>query len=226
MASRPTVLLVEDDPVFRMGLSLLLKSSPRCVLVGEVEDGESALKFVRRQPVQVVLLDIGLPGLGGEQTLRQLKQSHPEIKVLVLTSRDEARLVQKMVQAGADGYCLKGIAPEHLLRVIEEVSAGHGWFDSKVLAELREALGSAEQNLAGPTQTVSLSEREREVLQWIARGASNPEIGRHLHISSGTVRVHVHAILSKLGASDRTQAAVIAIERGLLPYNSTEQNSP
>jgi two-component system NarL family response regulator len=209
-----TVLLVEDDPLFRMGLALMIRSHPELELVGEVEDGESALLLLRQQVAQIVLLDIGLPGLGGEETLVRIKREYPQVRVLVLTSREEARMVQKMLQAGADGYCLKGITPDHLLTVIKEVSAGNGWFDSKVLSHMREAWAAEPITSLGPT--AALTEREQEVLQWIARGASNPEIGQHLHISSGTVRVHVHAILRKLGASDRTHAAVLALEQGLI----------
>jgi two-component system, NarL family, response regulator len=209
-----TVLLVEDDPLFRMGLALVIRNHPQLELVGKVEDGESALEMLTQQVPQIVLLDIGLPGLGGEETLVRIKRAYPQVRVLVLTSREEARMVQKMLQAGADGYCLKGITPDHLLTVIKEVSAGNGWFDSKVLGHMREALTAEPITRSGPT--AALTEREQEVLQWIARGASNPEIGQHLHISSGTVRVHVHAILRKLGASDRTHAAVLALEQGLI----------
>jgi two-component system, NarL family, response regulator len=209
-----TVLLVEDDPLFRMGLALMIRNHPQLELVGKVEDGESALEMLTQQVAQIVLLDIGLPGLGGEETLVRIKREYPQVRVLVLTSREEARMVQKMLQAGADGYCLKGITPDHLLTVIKEVSAGNGWFDSKVLSHMREALTAEPIALSG--RTAALTEREQEVLQWIARGASNPEIGQRLHISSGTVRVHVHAILRKLGASDRTHAAVLALERGLI----------
>lgn len=212
-----TVLLVEDDPLFRMGLALAIRNHPELELMGEVEDGESALKAIREQPPQIVLLDIGLPGLGGEETLARLKRAYPQVRVLVLTSREEASMVQKMLQAGADGYCLKGIAPDHLVTVIKEVSAGNGWFDSKVLGYMREALTTESTASAGGVgPAAALTEREREVLQWIARGASNPEIGQHLHISSGTVRVHVHAILRKLGASDRTQAVVLALKQCLI----------
>ena len=209
-----TVLLVEDDPLFRMGLALVIRNHPELELVGKVEDGESALEMLTQQVAQIVLLDIGLPGLGGEETLVRIKREYPQVRVLVLTSREEARMVQKMLQAGADGYCLKGITPDHLLTVIKEVSAGNGWFDSKVLSHMREAWTAEPITLSG--RTAALTEREQEVLQWIARGASNPEIGQRLHISSGTVRVHVHAILRKLGASDRTHAAVLALERGLI----------
>ncbi len=209
-----TVLLVEDDPLFRMGLALVIRNHPELELVGKVEDGESALEMLTQQVPQIVLLDIGLPGLGGEETLVRIKREYPQVRVLVLTSREEARMVQKMLQAGADGYCLKGITPDHLLTVIKEVSAGNGWFDSKVLSHMREAWTAEPITLSG--RTAALTEREQEVLQWIACGASNPEIGQYLHISSGTVRVHVHAILRKLGASDRTHAAVLALERGLI----------
>jgi two-component system, NarL family, response regulator len=212
-----TVLLVEDDPLFRMGLALVIRNHPELELLGKVEDGESALEAIHEQSPQIVLLDIGLPGLGGEETLVRLKREYPQVRVLVLTSHEEARMVQKMLQAGADGYCLKGITPDHLLTVIKEVSAGNGWFDSKVLGHMREAVTTEPST---PTEVIgratALTEREREVLQWIARGASNPEIGQYLHISSGTVRVHVHAILRKLGASDRTQAAVLALEQRLI----------
>ncbi|MGA7954038.1 MAG: response regulator transcription factor [Gloeobacterales cyanobacterium] len=212
-----TVLLVEDDPLFRMGLALVMRNYPELELLGKVEDGESALEAIREQPPQIVLLDIGLPGLGGEETLVRIKRKYPQVRVLVLTSREEVQLVQKMLQAGADGYCLKGITPDHLVTVIKEVSAGNGWFDSKVLGSMREALTVESPTSGGRVgRATALTEREREVLQWITRGASNPEIGQHLHISSGTVRVHVHAILGKLGASDRTHAAVLALEKGLI----------
>jgi len=212
-----TVLLVEDDPLFRMGLALVIRNHPELELIGEVEDGESALAAIREQPPQIVLLDIGLPGLGGKETLTRLKRAYPQVRVLVLTSREEASMVQKMLHAGADGYCLKGIAPNHLVTVIKEVSAGNGWFDSKVLGHMREALTTeSTASAGGGGRAAALTEREREVLQWIARGASNPEIGQHLHISSGTVRVHVHAILRKLGASDRTQAVVLALKQCLI----------
>jgi two-component system NarL family response regulator len=206
-----TVLLVEDDPLFRMGLALFLRNQPELQLMGEAEDGESALDLVGRLQPRLVLLDLSLPGIGGQRTLERLKREYPEVRVLVLTSREEANLVQAILQKGADGYCLKGISPEHLLTVIREVSAGNGWFDAKVLAQVRSALAPAPGASPG-----TVTEREKEVLRWIARGASNPEIGRQLHISSGTVRVHVHAILRKLGAVDRTQAVVLALEKGLI----------
>jgi two-component system, NarL family, response regulator len=212
-----TVLLVEDDPLFRMGLALVIRNHPQLELLGKVEDGESALEAIREQSPQIVLLDIGLPGLGGEETLVRIKREYPQVRVLVLTSREEARMVQKMLQAGADGYCLKGITPDHLVTVIKEVSAGNGWFDSKVLGHMREVVTTEPSiSVEGVGRAAALTEREQEVLQWIARGASNPEIGQYLHISSGTVRVHVHAILRKLGASDRTQAAVLALDQGLI----------
>ncbi len=217
MTTPITVLLVEDDPLFRMGLALVIRNHPELELLGKVEDGESALVMLRYQVPQIVLLDIGLPGLGGEETLVRIKRDYPQVRVLVLTSREEARMVQKMLQAGADGYCLKGITPDHLVTVIKEVSAGNGWFDSKVLGSMREALTTEPITPAEVSgRAAALTEREQEVLQWIARGASNPEIGQHLHISSGTVRVHVHAILRKLGASDRTHAAVLALDQGLI----------
>ncbi|MBW4696294.1 MAG: response regulator transcription factor [Aphanocapsa lilacina HA4352-LM1] len=211
MSEPITVLLVEDDPLFRMGLALFLRNQPELQLMGEAEDGESALDLVGRLQPRLVLLDLSLPGIGGQRTLERLKREYPEVRVLVLTSREEANLVQAILQKGADGYCLKGISPEHLLTVIREVSAGNGWFDAKVLAQVRSALAPAPGASPG-----TVTEREKEVLRWIARGASNPEIGRQLHISSGTVRVHVHAILRKLGAVDRTQAVVLALEKGLI----------
>lgn len=212
--SKIKVVLVEDDALFRLGLGVAIRNQPELELLAEVEDGESALVVVAEQRPDLVLLDLGLPGLGGHETLRRLKRDHPGVRVLVLTSREEPRMVQATIRDGADGYCMKGITPQHLLTVIKEVAAGHGWFDGKVLGPLRESMVAAETPPAG--QPPVLTDREREVLQWITQGASNQKIGIQLHISEGTVRVHVHAILRKLGASDRTQAATIALTRGLI----------
>jgi DNA-binding NarL/FixJ family response regulator len=213
------ILLVEDDELFRLGLRVRLQQESDLEVVAETDDGETAIELVENHPLDVVLLDVGLPGIGGIETCCQLKQRYPNLPVLILTSYSQPALIARLVTAGAQGYCLKGIAAEALVLALRSVAVGASWWDATAAQTIQAGLKRAA--LADPIATVStkplgLTQREQEVLRLLAEGKSNPEIAEILYITSGTVRVHVHAILHKLGVRDRTQAVVMALQNKLI----------
>ncbi len=213
------ILLVEDDELFRLGLRMRLQEAG-LEIVAEAEDGETAVEMVNHHALDLVLLDVGLPGIGGIEACRQIKQQHSDLPVLVLTSRSEKPLIARLIEAGAQGYCLKGIPPESLILAIRSIAAGASWWDQTATTEIRAAF-ETNQATVSPTKTLEpqenpLTKREQEILALVAGGKSNQEIADILYIAPGTVRVHVHAILQKLEVRDRTQAAVLAIKKGLV----------
>lgn len=212
------ILLVEDDELFRLGLFMRLQKEPGLEVIAEAVDGETAVELTNQHLPDVVLLDVGLPGIGGIEACRQIKQQHPEIPILVLTSHSQKPLIERLIAAGAQGYCSKGIEAELLILALRSVAAGASWWDSTGTAEIRAAMRA---NPPMPSKTAEqlanpLTQREQEILALMAAGKTNQEIAERLHIATGTVRVHVHAILQKLEVRDRTQAAVLAIQKGLV----------
>ena len=220
MKSTPIkIVLVEDDELFRLGLATRLQQEAGIEVVAEAVDGETAVELTNQYLPNVVLLDVGLPGIGGVEACRQIKQQHPDIAVLVFTSHSQKPLIERLLAAGASGYCLKGIEAETLILALRSVAAGATWWDATSTAEIRAAL----QNQPPSSSTLDpaalanpLTKREQEILALMAAGKSNPEIAEQLHITTGTVRVHVHAILQKLDVRDRTSAAVLAIQKGIV----------
>lgn len=221
------ILLVEDDELFRLGLRMRLQQEPGFEVIAEAEDGEVAIELANRLPVDIVVLDIGLPGIGGIEACRQLRQQHANLPILVLTSRTQVSLVPRLIEAGAQGYCLKGIAPETLILAIRSIAAGASWWDAAATTEIRALFENQLENQpvmadaphSGPSPALPinpLTRREQEILALIVRGKSNQQIAGLLHITPGTVRVHVHAILNKLSVSDRTQAAAVATQQQLI----------
>lgn len=220
MASPPLkILLVEDDELFRLGLRVRLEREQELEVVAEAEDGETAIEMVKRHSLNIVVLDIGLPGLGGVEACRQIRQLAPNLPILVLTSHTQKPLINRIIEVGAQGYCLKG-APSHtLVLAIQSVAAGASWWDSTATTEIRAAFENNSDTTAtrnsGKIAPV-LTRREQEILALIANGKTNQEIAQVLYIAPGTVRVHVHAILQKLDVRDRTQAAIVAIQNKLI----------
>ena len=164
-------------------------------------------------------LNDGLPEIGGIEACRQIKQRHPGIPVLILTSHAQKSLIERLISAGTQGYCLKGIVAETLVLAIRSVAAGASWWYKTATSEIRAVFANPEPVKVGSKSEVlenPLTQREQEILALVARGKSNQEIAQILYIAPGTVRVHVHAILPKLEVRDRTQAAVLAIQKGLV----------
>ncbi|WP_414542273.1 response regulator [Nostoc sp. CCY0012] len=220
MLSTPIkILLVEDDELFRLGLRVRLQEEIGLEIVAEAEDGETAIELVSQHTLDVVLLDVGLPGIGGLEACKQIKQQNPRLPVLVLTSHSQKTLISRLIAAGAQGYCLKGIAAEKLVLALRSVAVGASWWDETATNEIRSTFNSEPylENITKPTNP--LTQREQEILSFLAAGKTNQQIALELYITRGTVRVHVHAILHKLEVSDRSQAVVMAMQKGLIKSN-------
>lgn len=218
------ILLVEDDELFRLGLVTRLTQEPGLDIAAEAEDGETAIACVKQQVFDIVILDVGLPGMGGMETCRQIKQIQPKLPILILTSHSQPALINRLIEAQAQGYCLKGVAAETLILAIRSLAAGASWWDAIASQEIQavfqhDPLPSIVEAL--PDTANPLTKREQEILSLVASGKSNQEIADELYIAPGTVRVHVHTILQKLDVRDRTQAAILAIQMGLV---SSQQN--
>jgi DNA-binding NarL/FixJ family response regulator len=209
------LLLVEDDELFRLGLKVRLQQESDLEIVAETNDGEMAIELVAQHHPDLILLDIGLPGIGGLETCRRLKAAYGHIPILVLTSHCQSSLISRLLALRVQGYCVKGVAPEVLLLAIESIKAGANWWDSAATDIIHGTFKDQESPNHLVAKPSILTQREREILQLIARGKTNPQIAEILYITPGTVRVHVHAILKKLGVRDRTQAAILALEKGL-----------
>ena len=208
------LLLVEDDELFRLGLRVRLQKEPSIEEVVEAEDGETALTIAQQSLFDLVILDLGLPGIGGIETCRQLKSYQPTLPILILTSWEDSALVNRLIKMGVQGYCVKGIAAESLVLAVRSVVAGASWWDTSATQTLRQMVAEVQPKFSDSENP--LTPREQDVLALVAQRKTNSEIAIILYICTGTVRVHVHAILHKLQVSDRTQAVLAAQQRNWL----------
>ena len=211
------VLIADDHPVVRQGLRTFLGIQDDIEVVGEAEDGVSAVTLAESLEPDIVLMDLKMPGADGLVALTELRARGVAARVLVLTSVTERGHVLPAVQAGAAGYLYKDVDPQALVQAIRAVNDGHVLFAPDA-AEAMLADGPASQDDRG---MAALTEREREVLVHIARGRSNREIARALVVSEKTVKTHVSNLLMKLGVQDRTQAALYAVRHGVGPSGAT-----
>lgn len=199
------VLLIEDHFLARMALHSVLSTHAQIQIVGEASDGESGLAMFRSLQPDVVVLDLRLPRISGFQLIDVLKQETPPARIVVLSNYSGSEDVYRAVRSGAMAYLTKDASGEELLSAIQSVHRGLRYFR-------RDAL----DRLAERTQAVELTPRETEVLVCITRGCSNREIADELGIAEKTVRIHVSSLLDKMGARDRTQATIYALQRGLV----------
>jgi DNA-binding NarL/FixJ family response regulator len=205
------VLIVDDHAVVREGLRTFLELQDEIEVAGEAVDGKDAIREAERLRPDVVLMDLVMPNLDGVGAMRELRQRVPGARVIVLTSfLDDERLLPA-VRAGAAGYLLKNVQPQELARAIRTAAAGEALLDPAVAARLVEALEEDGRD----ARADQLTPREREVLALIGRGFANKRIALELGIAEKTVKTHVGNVLSKLGVSDRTQAALYAARLGL-----------
>jgi DNA-binding NarL/FixJ family response regulator len=193
---------------------MLLKLEKDIEVVGTAADGDASVTFVDRHLPDLVLMDLKMPIMNGVEATRRIKANHPEVKVLVLTTYDDDEWVFDAIRAGASGYLLKDTPRDELIKAIRGTFAGKTYVDPSVAGKVLGQVSSKQKQPAS-TITSKLSDREIEVLSLMGKGLSNMQIAQKLFLSEGTVRNHVSSILAKLNVSDRTQAAVIAIEHGL-----------
>jgi DNA-binding NarL/FixJ family response regulator len=213
------ILIADDHPVVRDGLSAILETQGDFEVVGEAKDGRQAIEQVLRLTPDVVLLDLDMPVLDGVGALTEIMRVRPETKVIVFTVFDTDERILAAVKGGARGYLLKGDAPrEEIFKAVRTVYHGGALLQplvaGKLLRQMR--LPSSTDPELPPTDPDSLTEREKEVLGLLAQGFANKEIAQRLSVTERTVKFHVSAILSKLGVSNRTEAAHIAVQRGIV----------
>jgi DNA-binding NarL/FixJ family response regulator len=209
------VLIVDDHAVVREGLRTFLSLQDGMEVVGEAADGLEALEQAQALEPDVILMDLVMPRLDGVEAMRSLREQGSPARVIVLTSFLEDERLMPALQAGAAGYLLKDVEPPELARAIRAASAGDALLDPTVAARVVAAIADGGHAVVAPDEQ-RLTRREHEVLTLIAHGRSNKRIAFELGISEKTVKTHVGHVLAKLGVTDRTQAALLAVQQGLV----------
>lgn len=199
------VFSVDDHPLLREGLAVIINNQPDMQMVAQAATGSDAIQMFRQQQPDVTLLDLRLPDMNGIDVLIAIRTEFPEARIIMLTTFEGDVDIRRALEAGARGYMLKNMPPKELVEVIRQVHAGKKRIPEKVAAQLAEYFGDD-----------ALTEREIEVLRYVANGQRNRDIAEQLFISEETVKVHIKHIMEKLSASDRTQAVAIAIRRGII----------
>ena len=208
MGSSPNlirILTVDDHPLLREGIAVLIKSEKDMELVAEASDGEEAIEQFRRHRPDVTLMDLRMPNLNGTEAISRIRNEFPDAKIIVLSTYAGDVHVLRAIKAGARGYIVKGHVHRELLEAIRSVHAGHKRIPPEIAAELAEHAADDQ-----------LSSREIDVLRLIGEGNANKQIADKLSIAETTVKNHISNILSKLGANDRTHAVTIALQRGII----------
>ena len=228
-----TIVIVDDHPLFRQGVINTLSLESGLNIVADTDNGEDALTLVRKYRPDVVIMDVNLPGMNGQQVTRQIISEKLPTRVVLLTAYDDVEQIIHSMRSGAAAYCAKHVKPESLVGIIRQVALGKFVIGTEVFdgSGLDRWL---ELKTEGSTRSYSdpgepfhpLSKREMEVLSYLTRGMSNKEIANLLGISHQTVKNHVTSILRKLGVEDRTQAAVYALRRGWVRLHDHDFNDP
>ncbi len=200
-----TILCVDDHPLVRKGIASIIANETNLKLVGEAGGGHEAVDMFRSLRPDVVLMDLRMPDMDGIEATKQIRKLDPDAKIIALTSYDGDSDIYKTIEAGVRGYILKEMVHTKVIDAIHTVHSGKRLMPTEVAERLSEYFPQ-----------VALTPREIEVLKYVAKGMANKEIAHHLGTASGTVKMHVQNILAKLGASDRTHAVTIALERGIL----------
>ncbi|GAP06491.1 two component transcriptional regulator, LuxR family [Anaerolinea thermolimosa] len=217
MVTKYRIVLVDDHEVVRLGLKSLLEHRENFEVVGEAASAREAVEQVARHRPDIVLMDIRLPGASGIEACEEITTQYPNTRVIMLTSYAEDEMLFSAIRAGASGYVLKQIAGEDLIKAIEAVGKGEALLDpavtQRVFQEVRRAVKEEEASAFA-----NLSQQERHVLMLVSEGKTNREIAKALFLGEGTVRNYVSSILSKLGVSNRAEAAAYAVEHNLKEY--------
>lgn len=210
--SKVRIVIVEDDPLMQLGLEQAFADISHLEIIAQAEDGYLGIEAAIQLKPDIVIMDIGLPRLDGIAATQKIKETLPEIAIVMLTSHTVETEVIAALAAGADAYCLKGAKIERLLRAIAIAQDGGKYLDPQIAQVVVK-------HLKPPSSSYKigyLSEREMDVLKLIVEGKTNPEIAAELYLSTNTIKTHVRSILNKLAVSDRVQAAVVALRSGLI----------
>jgi len=209
------VVVADDHTIFRDGLRKLLEAEPEITIVGEASGGAECIQLVTRLKPDVLLLDLRMPDKDGLAVLEEVNFEATNTKVIVLTATEDDREVVRAMRLGARGVVLKQSATDLLIRSIHKVHAGEIWLDKRMTAEVMKAFSKSSEAGARREKPL-LSDREKEIVQLVAQGYRNREIGEKLFISEQTVKNHLHNIFDKLGVSDRLELALYAIHHRLI----------
>ena len=209
------VIICDDQALIREGLEMILKLDANIEVVGLAQDGAEAVELAEKKKPDLVLMDLKMPGMNGVEATRRIHLSSPDIKILILTTYDDDSWVFDAIRAGASGYLLKDTPREDVIKAIKGTSQGRTYVDPAVAGKL---LSQFADHQIQPSSLITdkLTEREVDVLHLLARGLSNNDIADKLALSEGTVRNYISTILAKLNVADRTQAAIVAIQHGLV----------
>ncbi|MCJ7529571.1 MAG: response regulator transcription factor [Anaerolineales bacterium] len=212
--SKHRILLVDDHEVVRLGLKALLERHPNFSVVAEASTAREAIEHVKTYSPDVVVMDIRLPGGSGIEACQEITTNHPDTRVIMLTSYAEDEMLFSAIRAGAAGYVLKQIGAEDLVRAIEAVSRGEALLDPAVTQRVFQEVRKAAREEESSAFSV-LTQQEKHVVNLVSEGKTNREIAKALYLGEGTVRNYVSSILSKLGVSNRAEAAAYAVEHNL-----------
>ncbi len=207
------VLIVEDHALIRFGLKTAFESKNFIDEIYEAANAEDALELVKNKQVNAIIMDLGLPNMNGIEATREIKKINKDVKVIILTSHSSEQEVLDSIKAGASAYCSKDINPDRLADTIVSVIEGAAWFDPKIADVVLKTLSENKQTQTlNIDESYNLTDREKEVLEYICEGLNNGEISKILDVSINTVKVHVSSIIQKLGVEDRTQVVVKAFK--------------
>ncbi|MEG4838294.1 response regulator transcription factor [Microcoleus sp. B9-D4] len=199
------ILIVDDHSIVRQGLTTIINRDPEMTVIAQAEDGQQAIAYFSEHQPDVTLMDLRMPQMGGVEAITAICAQFKPARIIVLTTYDGDEDIYRGLQAGAKGYLLKDAKPNELLNAIRMVNRGQQYIPPEVGAKLVQRMSNPE-----------LSDRELEVLRLMGQGMSNSDIATALTIGESTVKSHVNRILSKLGVSDRTQAVIVAVKRGII----------
>ena len=214
---KSNILIVEDHELTRFGLKTAFESCDFIDQIFEAESAETGLEIASNNEINLIIMDLGLPGMDGIEATKQVKALNKDIKIVVLTSHNDEQEVLNSLKAGANAYCSKEIYPKRLIQVVQSVLDGAAWFDPSISHIVLEAATKVQETIAQkPERNYGLTSRETQILKLITEGYSNIEIAKELFVSINTTKAHVASILQKLEVDDRLQAALKALKEKLV----------
>ena len=213
---KSNILIVEDHELTRFGLKTAFEACDFVETMYEAESAEVGIDIVRDNKIDLVIMDLGLPGINGIEATKKIKQYNQDVKVVILTSHNDSQGVLNSLKAGANAYCSKEINPKRLIQVVQSVLDGASWFDPSIAHIVLDAAAQSQKVETKPEKDYGLTSREAQILKLITEGYSNNEIANQLYVSIKTTKAHVASILQKLEVDDRLQAALKALKERLV----------